>query len=240
MSIRLISDLHLDEKRPALCQAFFNYLDALPQDTEALYILGDFFEVWVGDDDDLPFHLAIMQKLKQKTAEGLPIFFMHGNRDFLVGKYFELKTGCILLPDPFILDYENQHYLLMHGDSLCIEDIDYQQFRQQIRHPEAQAQLLKKSLDERRAFAKHLRDNSQMANSNKAEAIMDVTQSEVERVMQEYGMLTLIHGHTHRPATHHFTINNQSAKRIVLGDWHNTGWEAIINNQQVMLNEFNL
>lgn len=240
MSLRFISDLHLDEKRPAISQAFFHYLECLPEDTEALYILGDFFEVWVGDDDDLPFHQAIMAKLKEKTAAGLPIFFMHGNRDFLVGKYFELKTGCILIPDPLVIDYQQKAYLLMHGDLLCTEDAAYQSFRAYMRNPETQAQLLKKTLAERRLIASQLRANSQAENSNKAEDIMDVTQAEVERLMQEYGINTLIHGHTHRPAIHDFTMQEKPAQRIVLGDWHTSGWEAVINHQQITLNEFPL
>lgn len=238
MALRFIADLHLDEKRPETCRAFFSYLDKLPKDTEALYILGDFFEAWVGDDDDLEFHEYIRQKLKQKTATGLTIFFMHGNRDFLVGKGFELQTGCILIPDPFIIVHNEKHYLLMHGDTLCTEDIDYQTFRQHIRSTEMTVQLLKKPLAERRELAQQLREKSISASSDKTKNIMDVSQEEVERVMQQHNITTLIHGHTHRPAIHTFTLNHQTAQRVVLGDWHNKGWEVVLDNNTIQLNEF--
>lgn len=245
MSLRFISDLHLDEKRPDITRAFFHYLQNLPTDTEALYILGDFFEVWIGDDDDATLNQQICAALNHKSASGLPIFFMHGNRDFLVGKLFELRTGCILLPDPFVLEYQGERFLLMHGDSLCLEDIDYQKFRAQIRSPQMQAELLKKSLDERRAIAKELRDNSKMANSNKSADIMDVTPAEVERVMTTHRVSTLIHGHTHRPAIHDLTVNSNQAQRIVLGDWgspehDHRGWEFILDHHNRQLRSFPL
>lgn len=240
MSLRFISDLHLDEKRPALCEAFFYYLDHLPKDTEALYILGDFFEVWIGDDDDAPFHQHIMQKLKEKTKSGLPIYFMHGNRDFLVGKYFELSTGCILIHEPFTLHYHNRHYVLMHGDSLCTDDVAYQQFRTYIRNPATQAELLKKSLPERRAIAKQLRDNSQSVNQEKSEAIMDVNEQAVAEVLRDTTFTALIHGHTHRPYIHHYQYDNNQQQRVVLGDWHDYGWEIVIEQQHLALNSFKL
>lgn len=238
MSLRFISDLHLDEKRPEICRAFFHYLDHLPADTEALYILGDFFEVWIGDDDDSPFHQSICNKLKSRTAAGLPIFFMHGNRDFLVGKYFELRTGCILIPDPLVIEYQQHTYLLMHGDTLCTEDTAYKTFREYIRNPETQAQLLKKTLQERRVIAQQLRETSQTESSNKSADIMDVTPSEVERIMQNYDVKTLIHGHTHRPAIHSLLIDNQPAERIVLGDWHTQGWELVLEHDARKLTSF--
>jgi len=236
MSLRFISDLHLDEKRPALCEAFFHYLEQLPSDTEALYILGDFFEAWIGDDDDSVFHRRIMQKLKEKTASGLPIYFMHGNRDFLVGKFFELHTGCILLNDPFILQYHGKNYLLMHGDSLCTDDTAYQQFRTYIRNPLTQAELLKKSLPERRAIAQQLREKSQSVNQDKNYDIMDVNGDEVLRTLQQFDVNTLIHGHTHRPAVHDLANN---CKRIVLGDWHDAiAWEVVMTENDISLHSF--
>ena len=240
MSLRFISDLHLEESRPEICRAFFSYLDNLPEDTEALYILGDFFEVWVGDDDDLAFHDSIKQKLKQKTAKGFPIYVMHGNRDFLLGKGFELQTGCVLISDPFVIHHNDKSYLLMHGDSLCTEDREYLAFRAQMRSTEMKAELLKKSLKERRELAKQLRQQSKTANSNKAEDIMDVTDSEVRSALARHQLTTLIHGHTHRPAIHDFTLNNQPRQRVVLGDWNHSGWEVVIDNNKITLNSFSI
>lgn len=239
MSIRIISDLHLHEKDPAISRAFFNYLDKLPDDTEALYILGDFFEAWVGDDDDLPFHETIRARLKNLTASGMPVFFQHGNRDFMVGEIFAQQTGCSLLPEQAILDYQGQKIALLHGDSLCIDDVEYQAFRAQMRNPEVQAMLMAQSLDERRALAQSLRDNSKQANSNKACDIMDVNQGELEKVMAELEVNILIHGHTHRPHHHHFTVDGKNMQRIVLGDWGNdTGWEIVINDSGIQLGSF--
>lgn len=238
MTIRLISDLHLDEKNPALCRAFFNYLDTLPEDTEALYILGDFFEAWVGDDDDLPFHENIRQRLKQLTQSGMPVFFMHGNRDFLVQDLFAKQTGCQIIPDPYILHYHEQTIALLHGDSLCTDDVEYQAFRAQMRDPNVQNMLLSQSLTERRALAQSLRDNSKEANSNKAEDIMDINQAELEKVMSDLQVKTLIHGHTHRPAKHRFVRDGENMSRIVLGDWNTHGWEIVIHKNGIDLNEF--
>ncbi|CAA0124991.1 UDP-2,3-diacylglucosamine hydrolase [BD1-7 clade bacterium] len=241
MTLRFISDLHLDESRPDLAQGFFDYLEKLPTDTEALYILGDFFEAWVGDDDDLPFHLNVKQRLKALTEKGIALYFMHGNRDFMIGEQFAEETGGKLLEEGSIIKHSNQQYLLMHGDSLCIDDEEYQAFRAQIRNPATIQLLMSQSLDERRALAKSLRENSQSQNSNKAEDIMDVNQHEVERIMQENAVSLLIHGHTHRPAIHEFVLNDSTAKRVVLGDWHDTGWEVTVtDDNEISLNEFRL
>lgn len=235
MALRFISDLHLHESRPATAGALFNYLDNLPEDTEALYLLGDIFDAWVGDDDDLPFHQDIKQKLKTVSERGVPLFFMHGNRDFLIGKGFEMQTGCMLIPDPHVIEHAGQQYLLMHGDSLCTDDTEYQAFREQIRNPDMQAMLLAKPLKERREIARQLRMNSAAANSNKAEDIMDVNNEAVDAVMKAYQSDILIHGHTHRPAIHKL---GNSRRRIVLGDWDAKGWELVIDNGNTMLNSF--
>ena len=240
MTIRLISDLHLDEKNPALRRAFFAYLDSLPADTEALYILGDFFEAWIGDDDDLPFHEKIRQRLKQLTESGIALFFQHGNRDFMVGQEFAKQTGAILLPEAYILKTAEHKIALLHGDSLCIDDVEYQQFRAQMRNPDVQAMLMSQSLEERRALAQSLRDNSKEANSNKAEDIMDINQAELEKVMLELDVQTLIHGHTHRPATHTFELQGKACQRIVLGDWGESAWQIIIDGDKLTLSEFSI
>ena len=235
MALRFISDIHLDEKRPDIARAFFNYLEQLPEDTEALYLLGDIFEAWIGDDDDAAFNQTIKNALRKKTDTGLPVFFMHGNRDFLVGKGFELQTGCILIRDPFVIEHGNRPYLLMHGDSLCTDDVEYMAFRKQIRNPDMQAMLLAKPLEERREIARQLRMNSKEAASNKAEDIMDVNHDAVADIMTQHQVTTLIHGHTHRPAIHDLDDKKQ---RIVLGDWDTHGWELVLDNNTPELKRF--
>lgn len=229
MSIHFISDLHLDASRPGIARAFFHYLQNLPADCNALYILGDFFEAWVGDDDDEPFVLEVQQALKTATDNGLPIYFMHGNRDFLIAEQFAKNTGCTLLPECEILEFDGKRYGLMHGDSLCTDDVEYQQFRSFIRSPEVLADLQQKPLAERKAMAKTLREQSQMANSNKADNIMDVNTDAVAKVFDEHNIDILIHGHTHRPAIHDLGNNLQ---RIVLGDWHDVGYELVLRQNQ--------
>lgn len=221
MTTLFISDLHLDESRPAITRAFFDFLDQKAANADALYILGDFFEVWVGDDDDAPFSRQIVERLSQLKT---PLYFMVGNRDFLVGERFSRETGAILLTDPSVIDLYGTQVLLMHGDSLCTTDTEYMAFRQQARSPQWQEALLAKPLEERRAFAKQLREQSKSMNSLKAEDIMDVTPEEVLKVMVDANVSTLIHGHTHRPDRHPLEINGQPAERIVLGDWCKKLW----------------
>jgi UDP-2,3-diacylglucosamine hydrolase len=237
MSIRLISDLHLDSKRPDIQRAFLHYLDTLPEDTEALYILGDFFEAWVGDDDDEPFKAEIKNALKAKSDAGCKLYFMHGNRDFLVGEQFAHETGVSILQEPYHLKAFGNDYILMHGDSLCTDDVEYQQFKAQIRHPDMIAMLMSKSLEERKALAKQLREQSKEAASNKAMDIMDVNEAEVAKLLDTKANAILIHGHTHRPFVHHYANNTQ---RMVLGDWDASGWEIIINAEGASLHEFSI
>ncbi len=189
---------------------------------EALYILGDFFEVWIGDDDQTPFNQSIMSLLKDYSASGGQLYFMVGNRDFLIGDGFAKETGAHLLPDPTVIDLYGQPVLLMHGDSLCTRDTDYMAFRQQARSPTWQAQLLSQPIDVRRKIAQDLREKSQSMNSLKADDIMDVTPEEVNLSMVSHGVKLMIHGHTHRPARHQLV--NEGAERIVLGDWHRSAW----------------
>lgn len=235
MAIRFISDIHLEPKRPSVTRAFLCYLDNLPADTEALYLLGDIFEAWLGDDDDDPFLPPIREAIQAVTARGIPVFFMHGNRDFLVGTQFAEQTGCTLLADPSVIEHAGRQYLLMHGDSLCTDDTEYQNFRQQIRNPAMQAMLLEKPLAERREIARQLREGSKMANSNKAQDIMDVNAQAVADIMQQYPASTLIHGHTHRPAIHPLPDGKQ---RVVLGDWEQNGWDVVLDKGELTLNHF--
>lgn len=234
MTIRFISDVHLEESRPSITRAFFDYLDHLPADTTALYLLGDIFDAWLGDDDVSPFLSSIRDKLKQISDRGIALYFMHGNRDFLVGDAFAEQTGCQLLNDPCLIEHQGQRYLLSHGDVLCTDDAEYQAFRAQIRNPAMQGMLLAKPLAERREIAKQLRQQSGMANSNKAQDIMDVNAAAVTAMMNAHQVDTLIHGHTHRPAIHDLPGNK---RRIALGDWHDKGWEIVLNDT-LELNSF--
>ena len=235
MSIRLISDLHLDESRPAVARAFFHYLQHLPEDTESLYLLGDIFEIWIGDDDDAAFIAEIKDALKKVSDSGIKLYCLHGNRDFLIADTFCQQTGCELLQEPVIVEQNQSRFMLMHGDALCIDDVEYQAFKQNIRNPDSIAFLLSKPLEERRALAQSLREQTKSMSSNKAADIMDVNDAEVERVMQALNADTLIHGHTHRPNRHKVTA---SKERIVLGDWHDLGWEIILDNGDAELKAF--
>jgi len=219
-----ISDLHLHPERPQLSRAFFQFLQTQASRAQELYILGDFFDVWVGDDDDSALAQEVKAALKTLAASGVAVYLMHGNRDFLLGDDFARACGAQLLPEGTVIELAGTPTLLLHGDSLCTRDQDYVKFRAQVRNPAWQAQLLAQPLAARRALAAQLRAQSQSMNSLKAEDIMDVTQGEVERVMLEAGVKRMVHGHTHRPARHSFQLNNHPAERIVLGDWHDLGW----------------
>jgi UDP-2,3-diacylglucosamine hydrolase len=222
--VLLISDLHLEEARPELTQAFADFLAREAPTARALYILGDFFNVWLGDDDDRPLRDQISVLLRQYSTQWLAIYLMHGNRDFLLGSQFADACGATVLAEPYLLTHQGQSYLLQHGDALCMLDSDYQQFRQLVRNPIWQQQFISKPLNERRAFAEQARARSKTMNSNKADDIMDVTQAAVEQALQQQKVSTLIHGHTHRPAVHLFEVNDELCQRIVLGDWGTQGW----------------
>lgn len=216
MSIVFISDIHLDPRRPALKQAFLDFLTHQARESEALYLLGDIFEAWIGDDFSLPFVEDIKHGLKQLSDSGVAIFFMHGNRDFLVGTGFCEDIGATLLPDPSVIEYDGRRYLLMHGDSLCLEDVDYLKFRQMARSEQWQQQILSMPVAERMKLAAQMREQSSDAMSEKSAEIMDVTPAEVDRQLALHNADVMIHGHTHRPAVHSHADNKY---RIVLGDW---------------------
>ncbi len=224
-----ISDLHLHPERPHLTRAFFHFLHTRAQGAQALYILGDFFDAWIGDDDDTPLNAEVAGELKTLSNAGTRIFLMHGNRDFLLGETFANSAGAQLIADGTVIDLYGCPTLLMHGDSLCTGDKDYMAFRQQVRSPQWQAQILAQPLAARRALAAQLREKSQEMNSLKAEDIMDVTEAEVVRVMTEAKVARLIHGHTHRPARHPMLLDGKPAERIVLGDWHHHAWALEAN-----------
>jgi UDP-2,3-diacylglucosamine hydrolase len=221
--IVFISDLHLDESHPDMTELFLKFLAYITSDADGLYILGDFFETWIGDDNLSLFNQSILFALKTATQKGLPIYIMHGNRDFLLGKKFMQMTGCQLLPDEYVINLFGSPTLLMHGDTLCTNDIAYLKFRKKARCWLIQKLFLLKSLEKRLAIAARYRKASQMHIATLSDNIMDVTQTEVERVMQKHKVQHLIHGHTHREAVHSFQLNHQPASRTVLGAWHTRG-----------------
>lgn len=221
MATYFISDLHLDEAWPKLADAFLHFLSYEAKQADALYILGDFFEVWVGDDDRSPFNQKIFDALKAYTDTGIPTYIMHGNRDFLIGKRFMKATGCKLLKDPTKIMLYNHPVLLMHGDLLCTDDKEYLKIRKKLRNPFRHFLFfLFKSLKQRKAFATKLREKSKERFKSIDLKITDATPEAIERYMTTHQTHYLIHGHTHRPKIHHFTLNAQPAIRAVLGAWH--------------------
>lgn len=222
--ILLISDLHLEEKRPDITRAFLLFLATRAPQAEALYILGDFFEVWIGDDGMTPFQHEIARALRELSDAGTRIYLMHGNRDFLIGKRFCREAGCILLSDPHKLQINGEPVLLMHGDSLCTLDVSYMKLRRWLRNPLSLLILHSLPLSTRQKLARKLRNESRAQTRMKASEIVDVTPEEVVKVMAAHDVRTLIHGHTHRPAVHELEVNGQAARRIVLGDWDRQGW----------------
>lgn len=235
-AVYFISDLHLDEARPQVTAALGALLQRLVDEYErpGLYILGDLFEFWIGDDDDRPLVHEVTQQLRGFSDAGGELYLMHGNRDFLIGEAFTGAVGATLLDDPTIITAGDEPLLLMHGDSLCTRDEQYQQFRALARSEAWQADILARSLDERRQIAAQLRTVSRDAGSRKADDIMDVTPAEVQRAMKEHGCRTLIHGHTHRPARH----DEAHGTRWVLGDWEHSGWYLQLSDDGLALTEF--
>ena len=236
--ILLISDLHLQEERPDITRAFLDLIAGRARDAQALYILGDFFEVWIGDDAMSPFQRSICQALRELSDSGTPIFLMHGNRDFMIGRAFCKAAGCTLLPDPSVVELNGEPVLLMHGDSLCTRDEGYIRMRRYLRHPLTLFVLRHLPKSTRRKLARKLRNESQNQTRMKANDIVDVTPEEVPRVMEHFGVRTLIHGHTHRPAIHKLQIGDQAARRIVLGDWDKQGWAVQVDEQGFQLGAF--
>jgi UDP-2,3-diacylglucosamine hydrolase len=218
-----ISDLHLEDSRPDITDIFFRFLQGDARQADNLYILGDFFEAWIGDDNLTDFNRSVIAELRKATAAGLPIYIMHGNRDFLLGKRFLKATGCQLLPDEYVVNLAGTPTLLMHGDTLCTTDIAYLKFRKTSRNWFMQQLFLLKSLKKRQAIAADMREKSKAYTSTAPEKLMDVTQEEVARVMLKHKVQHLIHGHTHRPAVHQFELAGKSATRTVLAPWHEHG-----------------
>ncbi len=218
-----ISDLHLDPSRPEVSRAFHIFLQEQAGGAGALYILGDLVELWFGDDDDAPAAAELRAMLRATVDAGTPVFLMHGNRDFLIGERFAAEAGVQLLPDPSVIDLFGEPTLLMHGDSLCTDDREYMEFRTWIRDPARIAQFLAMPVEQRRAQIRELREETLARGRGKPAAITDVNQQSVEQAMRAHGVRQLIHGHTHRPASHRFSLDGRSALRVVLGDWYRQG-----------------
>lgn len=234
--ILLISDLHLQEERPDLTRAFLCFLQSRARHAEALYILGDFFEAWIGDDGMTPYQASIADALREVSDGGTSIYLMHGNRDFLIGDRFCRRAGCELLPDPSRVVLNGTAVLLMHGDSLCTRDEGYQRLRRWLRNPVVLWLLTHLPLSTRRKLARKLRSESKVKTKMKASDIIDVTEAEVPPLLERYDTRTLIHGHTHRPAVHGTTQpDGTPATRIVLGDWDRKAW-VLICDQSGALN----
>ncbi|MFV2058249.1 MAG: UDP-2,3-diacylglucosamine diphosphatase [Thiohalomonadales bacterium] len=220
MQSYFISDLHLSAQRPHIIELLLDFL-ASCDDAARLYILGDLFEAWIGDDYADPAMQPVIQAL-QKFSRNTDCFIMHGNRDFLIGSDFVKQTGFELLPDEIVIDLNGRKTLLLHGDTLCTDDVDYQTIRKQVRTPQWKNQVLALPTQQRLSMAKQFRMDSDQSKSQKSEEIMDVNQQAVIDIMQHHAVNLLIHGHTHRLAIHEFTLDNAPAKRIVLGDWYKT------------------
>lgn len=234
-----ISDLHLAPERPQIIKLFERFIDEIAVHAESLYILGDFVEYWIGDDDKASGLDAAFSSLHRLHRAGTKIYFMHGNRDFLVSEQLAQRHHFQLIDDPLIETINGESVLFMHGDTLCTDDLDYQKFRAMVRNPEWQQAFLSKPLDEREQIALSLRETSQQATQEKSQEIMDVNQQTVIQTMTEHSVTTLVHGHTHRPGIHAFEIDHKPAKRIVLGDWYEKGSYLSVNsNTDFELNTF--
>ncbi|MNF33370.1 UDP-2,3-diacylglucosamine hydrolase [compost metagenome] len=240
MSVLFISDLHLEAERPDIVRAFLHFLDTRAAGAEALYILGDFFEVWVGDDGMDELQRSIAAALRRLSDSGTRIYLMHGNRDFLIGKGFCRAAGCTLLREGSVVELYGEPVLLLHGDSLCTRDESYQRLRKRLRNPFSLWLLRNLPLATRHKLARKLRDASRMRTREKAAEIIDVTPEVVPQIMAERDVRTLIHGHTHRPAVHKLLVDGQHGQRIVLGDWDQQGWALEVDAQGYHLAPFPL
>ncbi len=223
MTTLFIADLHLDDSRPETTALLQNFLDDETAGADALYILGDLFEFWLGDDVPSKCSTEVAAAISRLADRGLPCYFMHGNRDFLLKEAYAKSAGMTLLPEELVVELYGERVLLMHGDSLCTDDLPYQQFRAMVRSPAWQQDFLARPPQERLQIALQARDASAEHKDNVEMAIMDVNPDEVIATFERHEVLRMIHGHTHRPATHDLEVNGQAAQRIVLGDWYTQG-----------------
>ena len=241
MTTLFISDLHLCAERPEVNAAFFHFLQTSATEAEALYILGDLFEAWIGDDDPAPLSQQVIRALRTLSDSGTRLYFLHGNRDFAIGKRFARETGAILLKDHALVAIGNVQALVLHGDTLCTDDIAYQKFRRRIRNPLVLGIMRRLPLKTRQNIGIKGREKSMAANSNKSASIMDVTPATVTAMMSKYNVATMIHGHTHRPCCHELVLDDGTeARRIVLGDWGLKGWVVSENDEELKLSSFDI
>jgi UDP-2,3-diacylglucosamine hydrolase len=238
MRTLFISDLHLDDSRPAITALFREFLARDAREASALYILGDLFEAWIGDDAPSAVGDEVAAGLADLHANGVPSFFIHGNRDFLIGDAYARRARMTLLPDPSLIEIDGERVLLMHGDTLCIDDTKYQAFRSETRSPEWQRKFLALPVAERMRFAEQARAESRKYTRAADSALMDVNASEVDRTLAHYGVRHLVHGHTHRPNVHRWMSREAELERIVLGDWYDQGSSLRWENGQRSLASF--
>ncbi|GAB6262100.1 UDP-2,3-diacylglucosamine diphosphatase [Photobacterium sp. R1] len=223
MTTCFIADLHLSADRPDITDCFLRFMSEEATQCEALYVLGDLFEMWIGDDDDNTFHRQIKGAFKALTESGVPCYFIHGNRDFLIGSQFSRETGVTLLPEHTVIDLYGTPTLILHGDTLCTLDENYQRYRKKVHNPFIQWLFLRLPLSWRQSIGRKMRSNSSQTNQMKANSIMDVTPQAVIDLMKEKKVTRMIHGHTHRPAVHQINRDDLQATRTVLGDWYDQG-----------------
>jgi UDP-2,3-diacylglucosamine hydrolase len=229
--ILFISDLHLKPSEPETMDLFIRFSDEIASQVDTLYILGDFLEYWLGDDDPAEAYADVFDCLSKLSEDsGTRVYLMHGNRDFLIGSRLAERCGFEIIKDPHKIKIQGKDALLMHGDTLCTDDVDYQKFRQMVRNPEWQQQVLSRSLEERYQLAQSLRQDSQQAMADKAEYIMDVNEQETQGTFEEHDVDLIIHGHTHRPAIHREMLGDRETTRVVLGDWHDTASYLRVND----------
>jgi UDP-2,3-diacylglucosamine hydrolase len=230
-----VSDLHLDAAWPEITGQFVRFLAGPARDAEALYVLGDLFEVWIGDDDPDPAKREIKAALRSLSDAGVRCFVMHGNRDFMLGARFCAETGCTLLADRTLVDLYGERVLLMHGDALCTDDVAYQRLRRIVRNPVVRWAFRHMTLARRRSLAERMRAGSRMHVTDTPPEIMDVNADAVDAAFRDAGVATLIHGHTHRPAVHELGVDGRRCRRIVLGDWYAQGSVLEWSGQHVEL-----
>lgn len=223
MATLFIADLHLSTHEPAITAGFLRFLARDARHADALYILGDLFDAWIGDDDPQPLHASVAQALLALRQQGVPCYFIHGNRDFLLGARFARRSGMTLLPTEYVVELYGRRLLIMHGDTLCTDDKAYQRFRRRVHQPAIQWLFLALPLSIRLRVAARMRAASQRANQHKSLRIMDVNPQAVLERLRHHRVDTLIHGHTHRPAIHKLDGGGRPAQRAVLGAWHHEG-----------------
>ena len=233
-----VSDIHLDTARPQIVELFNAFLLNRAARADALYILGDLFEYWIGDDAEYSGYIKTFAALREITSRQVPVYFLHGNRDFLVAKQFAAETGVSLLAEEHVIELNQQRILLMHGDTLCTDDVAYQKFRKKTHNKFLQWLVLHLPIKTREKIAQQLRSTSKEAIEAKTEEIMDVNNLAVHQVMQKHSVQYLIHGHTHRPAIHEFTLEGVEHKRAVLGDWYQHGSVLSVKPSGMQLEQF--